>query len=146
MRFTDEYHAFFAELSHYQSNHYGSYDTTNLMKSYIGLPPEFKKCMRPNKLQLDNAYRGDDGINIKPVMSFVWNVDAKKAKNNASFYGSKVISLRNNIKSYSGALDTDWNKFIKFFGKKQWHKIADHYAIGDDENELLIFGAIIKPI
>lgn len=132
---------FFHELALYQSNHYGSYHSQPLYNAYTNLPNDFKLKTQPQKSQLLNIFRGDDGYNAKPVLSFTYNKSQSIAKNNASRYGKYIISL-NNLKHYDGLLDT--NKLVNYFGKKLWNQITNNYPIGDDENEILAFGVKFK--
>lgn len=140
----DIYHKFFIALASYQSNHYGLYNSMELFKEYMKLPEDFKKFMTIPKSQYKNCFRGDDGKTEKPVSSFVYNKDPDVAKSNASNYGRYVFSLIGDGKSLISTMTTDFNKFKKFFGIKQWNRIVDDYGIGDDENEVLVFGLKYK--
>lgn len=133
---------FLGELSSYQSNHYGSYDSSSLYNAYSKLSDNFKKENSANRNKLKNAFRGDDGSNTKPVMSFTTHQNAEISKSNASFYGTNVRSLKQHLKSYENSLDV--SLLQKYFGTVLWNKITDYYSIGDDENEILIFGGIWK--
>jgi len=138
------YHKFFIELADYQSNHYGSYNTSRLLQEYIKLPEDFKKFMAIPKTKYKNCFRGDDSRNEKPVSSFVYDNNPETAKKNASLYGRYIFSLSRDGKSLISTMTTDFQKFEKFFGKKQWYRAVEDYGIGDDENEILAFGLKYK--
>lgn len=129
---------FLGELSSYQSNHYGSYNVSRLYNAYSKLNSNFKKSMIPSRKKLKNSFRGDDGIRSKSVISFTYNSDHYKAKKNASFYGKYVLPF-SALENYDGLLDT--SLLSKYFGSVLWNKITNIYEIGDDENEILVFGS-----
>lgn len=128
---------FLGELSSYQSNHYGTYNVSGLYTAYSKLNSNFKKKLTPSRKKLNNSFRGDDGIRSKAVMSFTYNSDQQKAKRNAAFYGKYVFPF-SALNNYENVLDT--SLLSKYFGSVLWNKITDIYAIGDDENEILVFG------
>ena len=131
--------SFLEHLSVYQSNHYGNYDSGQLYACWNALPKDMKKQCTPSRNKYANMFRGDDDFNIKPVMSFTWNRDAAIAGSNALFYGANKYSFKDDIKGFVGALDIA--KLPEYFGKRLWAKILDQFEIGDDENEILVFGA-----
>ena len=133
----DVFYAFFEQLCHYQSNHYGLYNCKALYNAYHILPNDFKLKTTPTKTKLSKCFRGDDGKNNKPVLSFTYNREDRIAKINASYYGRYVFSI-NELKYFENAMDISLME--KYFGKKQWYKITNDYPIADDENEILIFG------
>jgi hypothetical protein len=133
---------FLGELSYYQSNHYGSYDSKDLYNLYNQLNKEFKKECTPNRNKLKNAYRGSDSKDFKPVLSFTTHSDNEISKKNANIYGSQIFSLKDHLISYENALDVSLLK--SYFGSVLWNKITNIYSIGDDENEILIFGGVWK--
>jgi hypothetical protein len=138
------FHNFFNELSDYQSNHYGTYDSSRLRDEYLKLPEDFKRMMRLPKSQYKNCYRGDDGKNEKPVLSFVWKPDAEKARQSALFWGHYAFSLLEDIKNSSDVIMIGFDRLSKYFGKKITYRITDEYGIGDDENEVLVFDAVFR--
>jgi hypothetical protein len=140
----NKFSEFFEELSKYQSNHYGSYDTSNLKYAYDKLPDDFKKYMSIPKTHYVFCFRGDDGKNEKPVSSFVYNRNLERAKRNASFYGYYVFSLKDDVKDCSGTFYFNSDKLEKYFGKNNTRRIFDSYHLGDDENEVLVFDVKYK--
>jgi hypothetical protein len=140
----EQFKRFFEELSEYQSNHYGAYDSQPLRDEYFKLPEDFRKVMSISRYKYGNCFRGDDDKNEKPVSSFVYHENPEIAKRNALFYGHYAFSLKSDVKSFSGIMSTDFNKYSKYFGKKLTYKILDEYSIGDSENEVLIFDIRFK--
>jgi len=139
-----KFHRFFQELARYQSNHYGTYNSSVLRDEYLKLPEDFRKMMRLPKSQYKNCFRGDDGKTQKAVSSFVCNPNVEKARRNASFYGVNVFSLLKDVYSLSDTMVVDFKRLAKYFGKKIAYKIMDEYGIGDDENEVLVFDIVFK--
>lgn len=133
---------FLGELSFYQSNHYGLYDSTTLYNAYNKCSKEFKKECTPNRNKIKNSFRGSDSKETKSVLSFSTHSNYQTAKNNAGFYGNNVYSLKEHLQSYENALDLSLLK--NYFGTVLWNKITNIYSIGDDENEILIFGGVWK--
>ena len=133
---------FLGELSAYQSNHYGSYDSKDLYNLYNTLNKEFKKECTPNRNKLKNAFRGSDAKDIKPVLSFTTHSSNEISRKNANLYGSQIYSLKDHLISYENALDLSLLK--SYFGAVLWNKLTNIYSIGDDENEILIFGGVWK--
>jgi hypothetical protein len=76
------------------------------------------------------------------VLSFTTHSDSEISKKNANLYGSQIFSLKENLISYENALDLSLLK--SYFGSVLWNKITNIYSIGDDENEILIFGGVWK--
>jgi len=139
-----KFHNFFEELAQYQSNHYGVYDSSRLRDEYLKLPEDFKRIMRLPKSRYKNCYRGDDGRNEKPVLSFVYHEDPETAKSNASFYGRQIISLRVDIKSLLDTMYFSFDRIARYFGQKISWKIMDEYGLGDGENEVLVFDVVFR--
>jgi hypothetical protein len=135
----EPFRKFFEELSEYQSNHYGAYEYQFLRDEYFKLPEDFRKMMSVPKSRHGNCFRGDDGKNEKLVSSFVYHENPETAKRNAHFYGHYVYSLSRDVRSFSATMLIDFNKLVKYFGKKLTYKIFDDYNIGDTENEILVF-------
>lgn len=62
---------FIGYLEHYQSNHYNTFNRKLLVDSYNNLPERIKKII--NSTDIDNLYRGLDGLSYKSAISFTNN-------------------------------------------------------------------------
>lgn len=116
---------FLQELEEYQSNHYGNYNRQELVDAYRQLPMTIKKYLAAKNLQ--NLYRGCDGLTEKPAISFT------DKKSNAFIYGSFAIPF-SMVKSYDAAISSEKACELN-------EKINTDLSIGDDENEVIVLNA-----
>lgn len=113
---------FLEEVSWYQSNHYGTYDTTTLFNAYMMLPEEIKMFITMKRSK--PLYRGCDGISPKAVSSFTTNPKV------AEVFGAFVIPF-SEVESHQGIISTE--RIYKLM-----NKFKLDYPIGDDEGEFLV--------
>lgn len=133
---------FLNELSNYQSNHYGSYDDSNLYKAYFELPDIIRKRSQPRREEMSQIYRGDNQKSEKNILSFAVG---EYAKENAKNWGNEVYPL-SDLKTYKAILDLTKLRTAleRTFGKKKSNTLTSFFEFGDDENEVLVFGGIWK--
>lgn len=113
---------FMEEMSWYQSNHYGAYDTTALFNAYVMLPNDAKMFITMKKV--GPLFRGCDGISPKAVSSFTTNPKV------AQVFGAFVIPFTE-VESHQGIVSTE-----RIYKLMQRFKLD--YPIGDDEGEFLV--------
>jgi tRNA nucleotidyltransferase/poly(A) polymerase len=119
---------FLNKLEEYQSNHYGNIDRNELVNAWRILPNKVKEYIKPNPKELQNLYRGADGVSPKKAFSFTNN------KGYAKFFGTYVLPF-SELKSYEGLISTEKvNKLIDGF------KID--FSIGDDEGEVIVLNPV----
>ncbi len=113
---------FMEEVAWYQSNHYGSYDTTALFDAYVALPDDAKAFITVKRAK--PLFRGCDGVSPKAVSSFTTNPKV------AEVFGAFVIPFTE-VQSHQGIISTD--RIYKLM-----NKFKLDYQIGDDEGEFLV--------
>lgn len=113
---------FLEEVSWYQSNHYGAYDTTGLFNAYTMLPEEIKMFITMKRVK--PLYRGCDGISPKAVSSFTTNPKV------AEVFGAFVIPFTE-VENHQGIVSTE--RIYKLM-----NRFKLDYPIGDDEDEFLV--------
>lgn len=119
---------FIGYLEHYQSNHYNTFNRKLLVDSYNNLPERIKKII--NSTDIDNLYRGLDGLSYKSAISFTNNKDY------ADTFGVYTVPFTE-LKEYSGLIDTQ--KLVKFLDKNRIN-----HDIGDDEGEVIVLNPIFN--
>jgi hypothetical protein len=119
------------EIESYQSNHYGYYDRQGLVNAYNALSGEIKSALMPTKKTLSLLWRGCDGFNEKPCVSFTTN------KEYAETFGHFLVPF-DRLESHRGLIDT--NKLLRLA-----NKFKVHTDIGDDEGEVIVVLPSWKP-
>ena len=125
---------FMIALYIYQSSHL-YVDPNKIYALYMKLSPEIKKIYTPNEQQLQNARRGDDGVQHKKALSFMVGDNVEKIQNELKkTFGAYIFAIED-LKSHDGIFST------LELSNDEAHKDLIHYLnIGDDENEIIVFG------
>jgi hypothetical protein len=117
---------FVNQVEAYQSNHYGTFNRDNLVKSYHKLPDSIKEKIKP--ITTKNLFRGADGTSYKSAISFAKNQDYAK------MFGAYAFPFKV-VKENKGLIDTKRLSALL-------NKMRILNEIGDDEGEVIV----IEPI
>lgn len=118
----------------YQSS-YMEISPERMYKLYMRLTPKQKKKYTPDPETLQTTRRGDDSVKQKKAISFASHSNPEIAMSNAKFFGGLVFAIED-LESYDGAFSTEL-----FVNDPSLSDMVDFLNIGDDENEIIVFGA-----